>query len=155
MTADRTTRRGFRRANSLTLGFGAAFLIVLAAQAVAGRAEFNEQLAVEGLQQIGLGDHLMSSDFAVDVTENRQSEFLRFFLYVFGTVHLFQRGSPEAKGPHKAGAESERERIWPRWPSSPSTRAGAVHRSPSPSAPRTTPPAPRADVTRTPRRCLP
>ncbi|MFE5910060.1 DUF6766 family protein [Streptomyces wedmorensis] len=109
MTADRTTRRGFWRTNSLTLGFGAAFLIVLAAQAVAGRAEFNEQLAVEGLQQIGLGDYLMSSDFAVDVTENWQSEFLQFFLYIFGTVYLLQRGSPESKELHKAGSESERE----------------------------------------------
>ncbi|MGW8351646.1 DUF6766 family protein [Streptomyces wedmorensis] len=109
MTADRTPRRGFWRTNSLTLGFGAAFLIVLAAQAVAGRAEFNEQLAVEGLQQIGLGDYLMSSDFAVDVTENWQSEFLQFFLYIFGTVYLLQRGSPESKELHKAGSESERE----------------------------------------------
>lgn len=34
---------------------------------------------------------------AVDVTENWQSEFLQFFLYIFGTVHLLQRGSPESK----------------------------------------------------------
>ncbi|WP_367820807.1 DUF6766 family protein [Streptomyces sp. LMG1-1-1.1] len=97
------------RSNSLTLGFGLAFLVVLAAQAVAGRAEFNEQLAIEGLQQVGLGDYLMSSDFAVDVTENWQSEFLQFFLYIFGTVYLLQRGSPESKELHKAGTESERE----------------------------------------------
>ncbi|MEU7028395.1 DUF6766 family protein [Streptomyces sp. SBR177] len=100
---------GFWRSNSLTLVFGGAFLVVLAAQAVAGRAEFNEQLAVAGLQQIGLGDYLMSSDFAVDVTENWQSEFLQFFLYVFGTVHLLQRGSPESKRLQDAGPESERQ----------------------------------------------
>ncbi|WOX20419.1 DUF6766 family protein [Streptomyces solicathayae] len=109
MTADRGRRRGFWQENSLTLGFGAAFLVVLAAQAVAGRAEFNEQLAVDGLQQIGLGDYLMSSDFAVDVTENWQSEFLQFFLYIFGTVYLLQRGSPESKPLHKVGTESDRE----------------------------------------------
>lgn len=51
----------------------------------------------------------MSSDFAVDVTENWQSEFLQFFLYVFGTVWLVQRGSPESKEPHKAGPESDQE----------------------------------------------
>ncbi|MET8509182.1 DUF6766 family protein [Streptomyces sp. NPDC004787] len=100
---------GFWRSNSLTLVFGGAFLVVLAAQAVAGRAEFNEQLAVAGLQQVGLGDYLMSSDFAVDVTENWQSEFLQFFLYVFGTVHLLQRGSPESKPLDDAGPESERK----------------------------------------------
>lgn len=51
----------------------------------------------------------MSSDFAVDVTENWQSEFLQFFLYIFGTVWLLQRGSPESKELHKAGPESEQE----------------------------------------------
>ncbi|MEV6329795.1 DUF6766 family protein [Streptomyces sp. NPDC051909] len=107
--SDRTEHLGFWRSNSLTLAFGGAFLVVLAAQAVAGRAEFNEQMAVDGLQQIGLGAYLTSSDFAVDVTENWQSEFLQFFLYVFGTVHLLQRGSPESKSLDRAGAESDRE----------------------------------------------
>ncbi|TQK42661.1 hypothetical protein FBY35_4089 [Streptomyces sp. SLBN-118] len=101
--------RNFVRNNGLTLGFGAAFLLVLAAQAIAGRAEFNQQLAVEGLQQIGFGSYLMSSDFAVDVTENWQSEYLQFFLYIFGTVWLLQRGSPESKELHKAGPQSDKE----------------------------------------------
>ncbi|MEU6880945.1 DUF6766 family protein [Streptomyces sp. NPDC046712] len=109
MNTEPVRRANFWRDNSLTLGFGIAFVVVLAAQAVAGRAEYNEQLAVEGLQQIGLGDYLMSSDFAVDVTENWQSEFLQFFLYVFGTVYLLQRGSPESKPMHKSGPESDRE----------------------------------------------
>ncbi|MEW2413157.1 DUF6766 family protein [Streptomyces sp. NPDC046866] len=102
-------RGGFWHDNSLTLAFGAAFLVVLAGQALSGRAEFNEQLAVEGLQQISLLQYLTSSDFAVDVTENWQSEFLQFFLYIFGTVWLVQRGSPESKEVHKTGTESERE----------------------------------------------
>ncbi|MFF5703776.1 DUF6766 family protein [Streptomyces sp. NPDC012794] len=102
-------RRGFWRDNSLTLAFGAGFLLVLAGQAIAGHAEFNEALAVDGLEPLGFGDYLMSSDFAVDVTENWQSEFLQFFLYVFGTVWLLQRGSPESKELHKAGTESDRD----------------------------------------------
>lgn len=101
--------RGFWRANSLTLVFGGAFLVVLACQAIAGRAEFNEQLTVADLQQVTFPQYLTSSDFAVDVTENWQSEFLQFFLYVFGTVWLLQRGSPESKKLHKAGPESEEE----------------------------------------------
>ncbi|MFE5613683.1 DUF6766 family protein [Streptomyces sp. NPDC056463] len=99
----------FWRDNSLTLAFGCAFLLVLAGQALAGHAGFNEDLAVAGMQQLTLGEYLMSSDFAVDVTENWQSEFLQFFLYVFGTVWLLQRGSPESKELHKAGPESDRE----------------------------------------------
>ncbi|MER7952174.1 DUF6766 family protein [Streptomyces sp. NPDC096079] len=137
MTDDRAAKGAFWRSNSLTLGFGAAFLVVLGAQAVAGRAEFNEQLAVEGLQQIGLGAYLTSSDFAVDVTENWQSEFLQFFLYVFGTVHLLQRGSPESKPLHKAGTESERDQRMgdharvdsPRWAGTKDWRQAVYSRS--------------------------
>ncbi|MFJ6793159.1 DUF6766 family protein [Streptomyces sp. NPDC091268] len=102
-------QRSFWRDNSLTLAFGTAFLLALVGQAFAGHAEFNEQLTVDGLQRIGLGEYLMSSDFAVDVTENWQSEFLQFFLFIFGTVWLVQRGSPESKEVHKAGTESDRE----------------------------------------------
>ncbi|MCB5164273.1 hypothetical protein LG634_05395 [Streptomyces bambusae] len=102
-------RRSFWHDNSLTLAFGTGFFLVLAGQALAGHAEFNEALAVDGLQQLTLGEYLMSSDFAVDVTENWQSEFLQFFLYVFGTVWLLQRGSPESKELHKAGPESDRD----------------------------------------------
>ncbi|MBT2479736.1 DUF6766 family protein [Streptomyces sp. ISL-94] len=103
-------RRGrFWRDNSLTLAFGTAFLLVLLGQALAGHAEFNEQLTVDGLQQISLGQYMTTSDFAVDVTENWQSEFLQFFLFIFGTVWLVQRGSPESKELHKAGTESDRE----------------------------------------------
>ncbi|WP_317852523.1 DUF6766 family protein [Streptomyces venezuelae] len=97
MNDSREPRRGFWRENSLTLAFGIAFLVVLVCQAIAGHAEFNEEMTVEGLQPLGFGAYLTSSDFAVDVTENWQSEFLQFFLYVFGTVYLVQRGSPESK----------------------------------------------------------
>ncbi|MEV8530472.1 DUF6766 family protein [Streptomyces sp. NPDC051211] len=99
----------FWRDNSLTLAFGTAFLLVLLGQALAGQAEFNGQLTDDGLQRIGLGEYVMSSDFAVDVTENWQSEFLQFFLFIFGTVWLVQRGSPESKKLHKIGTESDRE----------------------------------------------
>ncbi|MFJ6755393.1 MULTISPECIES: DUF6766 family protein [unclassified Streptomyces] len=96
-THGKPRRSGFWRDNSLTLAFGIAFLLVLAGQAVAGHAEFNDQLTIDGLQRIGLGEYVTTSDFAVDVSENWQSEFLQFFLYIFGTVWLVQRGSPESK----------------------------------------------------------
>ncbi|MFF5447757.1 DUF6766 family protein [Streptomyces sp. NPDC012888] len=109
MSADRRRQPGFWKDNSLTLAFGTGFLVVLVAQALAGHADFNEQLTTDGLARIGLGEYVTSSDFAVDVTENWQSEFLQFFLFVFGTVWLVQRGSPESKEVHKAGTESDRE----------------------------------------------
>ncbi|MET9696801.1 DUF6766 family protein [Streptomyces sp. NPDC006529] len=147
MSADRddTSRRddtsgrrgGFWRDNSLTLAFGAAFLLVLFGQALAGHAEFNDQLAVDGLQRVSLGEYVTTSDFAVDVSENWQSEFLQFFLYIFGTVWLVQRGSPESKELHKIGTESEREqrlgdharRDSPRWAAAKDWRQGLYSRS--------------------------
>ncbi|AQT70728.1 MULTISPECIES: DUF6766 family protein [Streptomyces] len=127
----------FWRDNSLTLAFGIAFLIVLVGQAVAGHAEFNEQLTVDGLQQLSLGQYVTSSDFAVDVTENWQSEFLQFSLYIFGTVWLVQRGSPESKELHKVGTESDREQRMgdhatpdsPRWAGTKDWRQGVYARS--------------------------
>ncbi|MBL1110727.1 hypothetical protein JK361_40445 [Streptomyces sp. 5-8] len=136
-----STRKGrsgsFWRDNSLTLAFGGAFLVVLAFQAIAGRAEFNEQLATAGLQQVTFAQYLTSSDFAVDVTENWQSEFLQFFLYIFGTVYLLQRGSPESKELYKAGPESDRDqRVGeharedsPRWAGTRDWRQGLYSRS--------------------------
>ncbi|WP_030294754.1 DUF6766 family protein [Streptomyces katrae] len=106
---EKPRRSGFWRDNSLTLAFGTGFLLVLAGQAFAGHAEFNDQLTVDGLQRISLGEYVTTSDFAVDVTENWQSEFLQFFLFIFGTVWLVQRGSPESKELHKTGTESDRE----------------------------------------------
>jgi hypothetical protein len=58
---------------------------------------------------VSLAHYLTSSQFAVDVAENWQSEFLQFFLYIFVTVWLVQRGSPESKKPREAGLESAAE----------------------------------------------
>lgn len=101
--------RTLLRDNSLTLAFGTAFLLALAGQAFVGHTEFNEQLSIDSLAPVSFGAYLMSSDFAVDVTENWQSEYLQFFLYIFGTVWLLQRGSPESKSMHEAGPESDED----------------------------------------------
>ena len=97
------------RANGLSLAFGALFLLTLAGQALAGVAEHNDQRLGEGLPQLSLGRYVTSSSFAVDVMENWQSEYLQFFLYVFATVWLVQRGSPESKEAHAIGLESDDE----------------------------------------------
>ena len=99
--------RRFLKENSLSLGFGALFLGSLAGQAIAGWQQLNDELFAEGLHRITLGDYLTSADFAVDVTENWQSEYLQFLLYVVLTVWLVQRGSPESKPLDDAGQESD------------------------------------------------
>ncbi len=83
------------------------FLGTLVGQAFVGHADFNaDQLAHNG-DAISLWRYIRSSEFGVDVLENWQSEYLQFSLYVFGTVWLIQRGSPESKKPDEAGTESD------------------------------------------------
>jgi uncharacterized protein DUF6766 len=103
--------RGFLRDNGLGLFFTVAFVLALVGQAFAGHADFNNQMAADQLQQISLGEYVTTSDFAVDVSENWQSEYLQFFLYVGVTVWLLQRGSPESKELHKAGTESDEAQL--------------------------------------------
>jgi hypothetical protein len=95
--------------NSLSLGFGVLFVVTLVGQAFSGAAAFNAERISEGLEQISLLRYVTSSSFAVDVMENWQSEYLQFFLYVFATVWLVQRGSAESKEPGKTGTETDRE----------------------------------------------
>ena len=95
--------------NSLSLGFGVLFVVTLVGQAFSGAAAFNADRISEGLQQISLLRYVTSSSFAVDMMENWQSEYLQFFLYVFATVWLIQRGSAESKEPEKTGIETDRE----------------------------------------------
>ncbi|GHE49145.1 hypothetical protein GCM10017771_70450 [Streptomyces capitiformicae] len=101
--------RKFLWENGLGLAFLTLFVLAVIGQAFAGHADFNNQLAADDLQQVTLGEYMTSSDFAVDVMENWQSEYLQFFLYVFLTVWLVQRGSPESKNPDKVGVESDEE----------------------------------------------
>lgn len=99
----------FVRDNGLGLAFGLLFLLALTGQAFAGLAAFNHEQLINGGERIGLFDFVTSAEFAVDVAENWQSEYLQFFLYIFATVWLVQRGSPESKPAHRIGPESDRE----------------------------------------------
>jgi hypothetical protein len=90
------------RENGLGLVFGGLFLLTLAGQAFSGQAQYNDQQVVHGAEPVSLLQYVTSSSFAVDVVENWQSEYLQFFLYIFATVWLVQRGSGESKetGPY-------------------------------------------------------
>jgi hypothetical protein len=101
--------RGFLRDNALSLAFGAVFLATLVGQALSGVADFNAQQIADGLDPVSLGEYVTSSSFGVDVMENWQSEYLQFFLYIFATVWLVQRGSSESKEPGEEGTESDKE----------------------------------------------
>jgi hypothetical protein len=101
--------RRILRENGLSLAFGGLFLLTLAGQAVAGVADYNAQQATRELPGIGLWQYVTSSTYAADVTENWQSEYLQFFLYVVATVWLIQRGSPESKDVGEEGPGNEEQ----------------------------------------------
>jgi hypothetical protein len=106
--------RRFLKENSLGVVFGLMFLAALVGQAVAGHADFNQQQTADGLPHVTMLRYLTSSNFAVDVAENWQSEYLQFFLYLVLTVWLVQKGSPESKKPEEVGLESdERQKVGP------------------------------------------
>jgi hypothetical protein len=96
---------------TLSIGFGVILLAALMGQAFTGMAKYNEQALDQGLAQIGIGAYVTSSDFAVDVAENWQSEYLQFFLYIVLTVWLVQRGSPESKQLDQVGRGSDKEQL--------------------------------------------
>jgi hypothetical protein len=99
----------FLRENSLSIVFLVIFLLTLVGQALVGHGLFNQDQLLHHGDPISLGRYLTTSEFAADVAENWQSEYLQFTLFILGTVWLLQRGSPESKQLDKAGLESEEE----------------------------------------------
>ncbi len=111
------------RENSLSAFFGLILLLTIVGQAFTGLAEYNSTVAVDDLPRMTIGEYVTSSQFAVDVAENWQSEYLQFLLYIVLTVWLVQRGSPESKPVGEEGGEDDRKqklgphtsRQSPRW----------------------------------------
>jgi hypothetical protein len=97
------------RDNGLTLAFTGIFLAALVAQALVGHNDFNHQQLAHQDDPVSLWRFVTSSAYWVDVTENWQSEYLQFSLFILLTVWLVQRGSPESKEIDKAGLESDED----------------------------------------------
>lgn len=99
------------RQHGLSIGFGVIFVLALLGQSFAGLQVFNEEQTSHGLAPVGWGAFVTSSDFVVDVAENWQSEYLQFFLFIFATIWLVQRGSPESKKPGDEGLGDDEEQL--------------------------------------------
>jgi hypothetical protein len=104
----RSQRGSFLRANGLSLFFGSIFLAALLGEALTGWAAYNNEQVADGLATVDLTGYLTSASFGVDVAENWQSEYLQFLLYIWATVWLVQRGSPESKEEGTEGTESDK-----------------------------------------------
>jgi len=99
------------RNHGLSIVFGLLFLAAITGQALSGLAAYNERALDSGLSQVDIRAYLTSSEFAVDVAENWQSEYLQFLLYIMLTIWLVQQGSPESKPLDKAGRESDEDQL--------------------------------------------
>jgi len=97
--------------NGLSIAFGLLFLASLIGQAISGVAYFNEQQISANLETVSMWQYLTSSSFAVDVSENWQSEYLQFFLLIVLAVWLVQKGSPESKKVEQRGLESDKDQM--------------------------------------------
>ncbi|QEO14464.1 hypothetical protein FLP10_08555 [Agromyces intestinalis] len=97
--------------HTLSIFFGAIFVLALIGQSFAGLSVFNDEQVAHGASTIGWLDFVTSSDFVVDVAENWQSEYLQFFLFILATIWLVQRGSPESKKPGEEGVGSDAEQL--------------------------------------------
>ena len=103
------------RENSLSLFFGAIFLLALVGQAISGQDVYNQEeiahaeMQGEQPETLTLARYVTSSHFGQAVMENWQSEYLQFTLFILMTVWLLQRGSPESKELDKAGLESDED----------------------------------------------
>lgn len=124
--------RRFVKDNSLSLFFLAAFVLALVGQSFAGNAAVNADRLAEGGSALSWPAYVTSSDFAVDVAENWQSEYLQFLLFILATIWLVQRGSPESKKPGEEGEENDAEQWTGRHaaPDSPAwVRAGGLRQA--------------------------
>jgi hypothetical protein len=99
----------FVRDNALSLFFGVLLLAAVAGETVAGQRQYNAQAAEHGEGAISWAHYIQTPEFANDLLENWQSEFLQFSLYIFATIWLVQRGSNESKKPGEEGLGTDEE----------------------------------------------
>lgn len=105
--------------NGLSLFFLSLFMVTLAAQAVTGWKDNNQELLDQGGHEISFNAYLHSGHFISATFENFQSEFLQMGLYVVMTVGLRQIGSAESKSldtPEDVDREpvaSKKDAPWP------------------------------------------
>jgi hypothetical protein len=93
--------------HSLSLTFGAMFLVSIALHAVGGAGEHNEEQAQHGSpERVTALQYAATSRFWFESLQNWQSEFLSLAAMVLLTIWLRQHGSPESKPVDAAHSET-------------------------------------------------
>lgn len=101
------------RNKRLGLVFGPLFFAALIGQAIAGHADFNNQQIADGGQTKSMLEFVTSSNFAVDVAENWQSEFLAIGSMAVLSIYLHSAAPPESPA-EVGGTDAVRGRSEPR-----------------------------------------
>jgi len=83
--------------NSLSLTFGALFVLSFGVHAVGGLIEENEKRLQHGQPTETMSGFITGSQFWFESFQNWQSEFLAVLSIVTLTIFLRQKGSPESK----------------------------------------------------------
>jgi hypothetical protein len=96
--------RAVLRDNGLSITLAIMFVLLLAAQALTGAREYNNEQAEHGGEALSVVEYVASGHFVEATAENWESEFLQMAAYVLLTVWLFQKGSVESKDPEAAEA---------------------------------------------------
>jgi len=89
--------RRLLRENGLSIVMFSLFLFAVAGQTFTGLHEYNDDEKDHGRPTLKLSEYLVSGHFVEAIFENWESEFLQMSSYVFLTVFLYQKGSPESK----------------------------------------------------------
>jgi hypothetical protein len=100
--------RRFLFENGLSLFFLALFLVTVVGQSVSGLYEYNHHQSQHDGATVSYLRYVASSDFAADLLENWQSEWLQFWVFALATVWLVQKGSNESKRLEDAGLEDDK-----------------------------------------------
>jgi hypothetical protein len=83
--------------NGLSIVLLGAFLGLLIAQAYTGRYTYNQEQREHGGSTVSFRQYLGTGHFVEATAENWESEFLQMAAFVWLTVFLIQKGSPEAR----------------------------------------------------------
>ena len=97
------------RDNGLSIVLIATFIILLWGQTFTGWYTYNNEQAEHGEAKISYWQYLTTGHFVEATAENWESEFLQMAAFVWLSVHLLQKGSPEAKSSHKGDEEVDRD----------------------------------------------
>jgi hypothetical protein len=103
------------RNSSLSLVLLGLFIALLIAQSIAGLHYYNHEQREHGQPGASYLRYLTTGHFLEAVGENWESEFLQMGMFVFLTVFLFQKGSPESNDPDHADPDRKPDKTSP-WP---------------------------------------